>query len=322
MQSYFPQCTALACGKLALGMRKGSRSVNEGHEPFRFAELFPLREQMARMAPLEPYRARDGASLFMRRYAAATDRYLILLHGSSGHGAYLHAFAESLSGSGAANVILPDVRGHGLAPQRRGDIDYIGQLEDDLADLIGQIRQGKPDARVFVGGHSSGGGLALRFGGSRHGAQADGFVLLAPYLGHAAPMVKPGAGGWAKADLRRIAAQMALHWIGITRHGGVPVLRFNLPEQYRNGHETLEYSYRLMRGMHPDDYRAALRATRQPLMIVVGSGDEAFHAQGFKAGVAPYKPDARISFVEGGSHLGIIMSEPAMAEVARWLAER
>jgi alpha-beta hydrolase superfamily lysophospholipase len=29
---------------------------------------------------------------------------------------------------------VPDIRGHG-GSGRRGDIDYIGQLDDDLADL-------------------------------------------------------------------------------------------------------------------------------------------------------------------------------------------
>jgi non-heme chloroperoxidase len=38
-----------------------------------------------------------------------------------------------------------DVRGHG-ASGRRGDIDYIGQLDDDLADFMAQIRADHPNA--------------------------------------------------------------------------------------------------------------------------------------------------------------------------------
>lgn len=294
--------------------------MNDSSEAFKFAELFPLRDQIAEMSPLEPYPARDGSVLSFRRYPAESDTHLILIHGSSAHGAYLHAFAKYLSGRKAANVYAPDLRGHGPSPQRRGDIDYIGQLEDDLADLIAHIKKGaSKDARFMVGGHSSGGGLALRFGGGPHGYLAQGFVLLAPYLGHNAPMVKRNAGGWADADILRIVGISVLDGFGIKRFNGSRVLRFNLPEKYHNGFETLEYSFRLMRGMHPDNYKASLRTTRSPLLILVGSEDEAFHAQGFQAGVAPYKPDAKVSFVKGGSHLGIIMSEFAMAETARWI---
>jgi len=294
--------------------------VNDSAEPFKFAELFPLRDQIAAMSPLEPYQARDGSVLAFRRYPAESSTHLILIHGSSAHSAYLHAFAKYLSERKVANVYAPDLRGHGPSPRRRGDIDYIGQLEDDLADLISHIKHGaSKDVRFIVGGHSSGGGLALRFGGGPHGGLAQGFVLVAPYLGHDAPMVKKNSGGWADASILKIVGLSVLDGLGVKRFNGTPVLRFNLPEKYHNGYETLEYSFRLMKGMHPVSYRASLKTTRAPLLILVGSEDEAFHADGFKAGVLPYKPDAKVSFVKGGSHLGIIMSEHAMLETARWL---
>jgi non-heme chloroperoxidase len=294
--------------------------MSDSREAFSFTELLPLREQIAEMSPLEPYRARDGSTLSFRRYPAESNTHLILVHGSSAHSAYLHAFAKYLSQGNVANVYAPDLRGHGPSPQRRGDIDYIGQLEDDLADLIAHLKKGaSTDARFMVGGHSSGGGLALRFAGGPHGYLAQGFVLLAPYLGHDAPMVKRNAGGWADANLLKIVAIAVLDGFGIKRFNGTRVLRFNLPEKYRNGYETLEYSFRVMRGMHPDSYKASLRTTRGPLLILVPSEDEAFHAERFKAGVMPYKADTTLGFVKGGSHLGILMSESAMAETARWI---
>lgn len=294
--------------------------VKPAKESFRFADLLALRDQIAEMPPLEQYRARDGAALSFRRYPATSSRHLILVHGSSGHSAYLHAFARYLSARNIANVHAPDLRGHGPSPQRRGDIDYVSQLEDDLADLVAHVaKTATTDARFLIGGHSSGGGLALRFSGCRHRALVRGVILLAPYLGHAAPMVKGRAGGWARANVPRIIGISALDALGVRRFNGAKVLRFNLPLQYRSGHETLEYSFRLMKGMHPADYRAALQATSVPLLILVGSEDEAFHAEGFKSGVAPYKPDAMIRFVRGGTHLGILMSEDAMAEAGRWM---
>ena len=90
------------------------------------------------MPELQPYIARDGATLEYRLYesSSATDKVLILLHGSGWHSMQFYPLASSISENGLAHVITPDLRGHGFHPENRGDVDYIGQLEDDLADLI------------------------------------------------------------------------------------------------------------------------------------------------------------------------------------------
>lgn len=294
--------------------------MNKSDEPFNFAELSPLRDQIAGMSPLEPYEARDGTALSFRRYPSQSTVHLILVHGSSAHSAYLYAFAKYLSERKVATVYTPDLRGHGPSPQRRGDIDYISQLEDDLADLISHIKKDElKHARFIVGGHSSGGGLALRFGGGPHGYLAQALVLLAPYLGHDVPMAKKNSGGWADASILKIIGISVLDGFGVKAFNGASVLRFNLPEKYQTGLETLEYSFRLMKGMHPDNYKTSLRTTRAPMLILAGSDDEALYAEGFKTGVLPHKPDANVSIVKGCSHLGLIMSEAAMSETARWI---
>ncbi len=88
---------------------------------------------------------------------------LILIHGSGWHSRYFYRLASHIASVNAAHVYTPDLRGHGEVPQRRGDIDYIDQLEDDLADFVSLIRKEHPTAKLVVGGHSSGGGLALRW---------------------------------------------------------------------------------------------------------------------------------------------------------------
>lgn len=290
--------------------------------PFDVSALFPLREQIAEMPGLEPYIARDGAMLQFRRYPAASRVHLLLIHGSSSHSAYYHAFAKSLAAQNVATVYALDLRGHGPNPQRRGDIDYPGQLEDDLADLLSHVRAQSPDAeQMIVGGHSSGGGLALRFAGGRYRDSIDGVLLLAPYLGHKAPMVKRNAGGWARPNIPRIIGLSLLSGLGITAFNGAKVLRFNLPAKYHSGHETLAYSFRLMKGMHPTSYATALAKTQARLLLLVGAGDEALRADEFKQDILQYKPDAQILSIAGTTHLGIIMSEAAMAATADWIRQ-
>ena len=94
---------------------------------------------------LKPFAARDGKQLAYRYYPAQSDKVIILLHGSGWHSQYFLPLAKFISSEGLAQVYTPDLRGHGPTPERRGDVDYIGQLEDDLADFIAMIRRDNPN---------------------------------------------------------------------------------------------------------------------------------------------------------------------------------
>src|SRR5205085_11240665 len=121
-----------------------------------------------------------------------------------------------------------DIRGHG-ASGSRGDIRYVGQLEDDLADLVGEIRKSHPAGPLTLIGHSSGGGFALRVAGSPIQNLFARTVLLAPYLGYDAPSTRPSSGGWARADIPRILGLLALRELGVTCCEALPVLAFAVP---------------------------------------------------------------------------------------------
>src|ERR1700712_5716986 len=110
---------------------------------------------------VERFQARDGTDLAYRHYSAhapAAERIAFVVHGSSGssRGA-IHALSSALAARGVQTFAV-DIRGHG-ASGSRGDIGYLGQLEDDLADLVGEIRKTNPTAPLTLLGHSSGGGF-------------------------------------------------------------------------------------------------------------------------------------------------------------------
>ncbi|RXZ43437.1 alpha/beta hydrolase [Crenobacter cavernae] len=285
-----------------------------------FDALLPALARRAFLPPLESYVARDGSALGYRRYGRDAGVDLILVHGSGSHSAYLAPLAEALVAARSANVYTPDLRGHGASPARRGDIDYIDQLEDDLADLIAHIASRDGAGRkLVVAGHSSGGGLALRFAGGRHGRLADATLLLAPYLGHAAPTVRRHSGGWARPNLARIIPIALLNGLGIRRFNGATVIGFDMPEAYRDGTETLAYSYRLMTGYAPRDYDSDLAAISQPLLVLVGAEDEAFLAGAFTPTVTAAAPHASVRVVAGTGHLGLVSSPATGDTAAAWI---
>ena len=88
---------------------------------------------------------------------------VIAIHGSSSQSASIHPLGKALSAAGIP-VYAPDIRGHG-ATGIRGDIDYAGELDDDIADFVAAVRAQHPNAKLVLMGFSSGGGYALHVGG-------------------------------------------------------------------------------------------------------------------------------------------------------------
>ena len=276
-------------------------------------------------APLQTYKARDGATLGYRRYGSsnADAPLLIFIHGSGWHGGAYDGLARSISEKAGVEVALPDLRGHGPEPETRGDIAYIGQLEDDIADLAAQIR--KPGQPLVLGGHSSGGGLVIRYAGGQHGDTLDGAVLLAPFLKYNAPTTRPNSGGWARPLTRRIIGLSMLNAVGITALNGLTAIQFNFPDEVLNGPEgstaTAGYSYRLNTAYAPrNDYLADIAAL-PPFLLIAGENDESFVASGYQPLIEPVNAAGRYHLLDGQSHLGVINDERTAELIASFMGE-
>lgn len=265
---------------------------------------------------LSRFQARDGTFLAYRLYPAkdgATDRLAILVHGSSGSSAEMNAAARALADSGVAAVAI-DARGHG-ASGTRGDIGYIGQLDDDLADLVGELRGKYPSARMTLIGHSAGGGFALRIAGEFEGKLFDRFVLLAPYLGYFAPTNRPSEGKarWADADAPRIVGLAALRRLGVDWGQSLPVIAFaNAPSAVKN--VTSRYSYRLLTNFGPPpDWKGAFEAAAAPIDVIVGENDELMDAGQYALALAPFAARTSLAVLPGVDHMGVAYEPAALA---------
>lgn len=283
-----------------------------------------MAEDLSDLPPQTAFVARDGTALPYRRYPApaGSDRFIILVHGSGWHGMQFHAMARRLAASGAGTVIVPDMRGHGEAPARRGDVDHIGQLEEDIADLIAELGvEAGGTAQVVLGGHSSGGGLVVRFAGGTHGGMADAFVLMAPFLKYNAPTTRPNSGGWARPATRRIIGLTMLNTVGVSALNHLPVISFAMPRAVLDGPlghtATTRYSHALNTSFAPrSDYAADLKGmSGAPFLLVAGADDEAFFADRYEATIAPHAPGGSYVVVPGVGHLGIVSDDTAIEAV-------
>lgn len=279
------------------------------------------------LPPLRSYPARDGTALPYRLYGSSgpgARRLVILVHGSGWHGMQFHAMARAIATRGIGTVTVPDLRGHGASPQRRGDVDYIGQFEDDLADLIGSLNAGAVFDEIVLGGHSSGGGLVVRFAGGVHGDLADRFVLMAPFLKYNAPTTRLNSGGWAAPATGRIIALSILNGLGITAFNHLPVISFAMPREVMDGPlgdtATTSYSFRLNQSFAPrSDFEADLRAITRPMLLIAGTSDEAFYAERYEDVISPQTKSGTYILLPGVDHIGVTNGDAAIDAVARWI---
>ena len=264
---------------------------------------------------------RDGWAMPVRHLPATGKPLLVLIHGSGWHGQQFDRLAAALTGE--ADILVPDLRGHGLAPVRRGDIDHITQFEEDLADLIAAHR--KPGQKVVVAGHSSGGGLAIRFASGSQAEGIDHVILMAPFLKHDAPTTRIRSGGWTHVLTRRMIGLSILNMMQITALNHLTVIQFSMPAAVLNGPlghtATTAYSYRLTTGYAPRaDYRADIAAL-PAFTLLAGTADEAFVADQYEPVMRPENPNGRYHLIDGQSHLGIVDAPETLARIKGVLRE-
>ena len=271
---------------------------------------------------LSRFQARDGTWLAYRLYPApnqARERIAILAHGSSASSIEMNAVAKALAGAGVTALAL-DIRGHGASGTRR-DIAYPGQLDDDLADLIAELRKVYPAARLSLIGHSSGGGFVLRIAGSKLGDAFDRFVLLAPYLGYSAPTNRPseGSGLWAAPDMPRIRATVILEKLGIDWPQSLPAIAFaNAPEAKM--FVTSQYSFRLLQNYTaPPDWRGAFAGAKGRIAVIAGADDELMDAEAYRRALPPL--GVAVTIVPGVDHMGIVYKAEAIKAILAAMAE-
>ena len=286
--------------------------------PFSGIELRALPE-------LGRYRARDGARLSFRAYPAAGREVAVLVHGSAGSSVDMHPLALALQGAGIT-ALVPDLRGHG-ANRPHGDVAYVGQLDDDLADFLAIEKPEFPHSEWTALGFSSGAAFALRIAAESPLGQAfDRFILVSPYLRYDAPSVRSSVSTtgreasesapvvsqtWAVASTGRIIGLTIINSLGVHILDGLPVIAFPVPANVESVTQT--YSWRLQQnfGAH-NDYLADIRRAARPMQVFVGAADQLLDAQKLKAEFYSQRSDTTVVILPGLGHSDMVTSPDAI----------
>jgi alpha-beta hydrolase superfamily lysophospholipase len=266
------------------------------------------------MPALRFFTARDGTQLAYRRYDTADmgngKGSVMLVHGSSANSNSVHPLAQSFLEAGYA-VYAFDIRGHGKSGVK-GQVSYIGQLDDDLEDFINAVQPARP--RTLLG-FSSGGGFALRVAGSPRGAQFDNFLFMAPYIHYKAMTNRSGASSaWADVGIPRLVSLILLNRVGVDNFNDLPVLNFAVTESPK-ADLVRQYSYALALSFQPpDDYRSVIRSISRPAEVIAGGDDELFFADRYRplldeAG----RSDIPVTVVPATGHVNLTLSPAGRA---------
>ena len=265
---------------------------------------------LSTLPPIERFQARDGtgsASAIMPARGPATGRAAIVVHGSSGSsGGTIHALSQALAARGVETFAV-DMRGHGVSGTR-GDIGYVGQLENDLADFVADRPQDRADGAADAGRPF----LRRRFCAARRGladpdpVRAHRAARALSRLGradHAAELRRLGQGGHSPhrrpAGAARASASTAAMrcrcWPSRCR-------RIRTKNLVASLQRPADAQFRRHRG-----FPHAISPRRpRPVTIISGADDELMFADKYAEAVKGAAVPVDVKLIDGVNHMGIV----------------
>ena len=267
----------------------------------------------------QSYIARDGQSLYYRFFPSKSPTVLILLHGPSTHGLYLSNLSHALQDK--ANIVLPDLRGHGLSAHKRGDIRYSGQLIHDLEDLILQIKAKYPKHKMILGGHSVGANLAMQYAKNLSSTSSqlppiDGFVWITPLLNNKDFTRMDEWNQWAQLQEKRLIGIKMLNLVTIDVLNHLSILNFKQPKDEGDSLQQTSYSYRMVKDLMTPN---AIPTLNHPSLIVLGQEDNWIHSQAWQEVVENHS-NIQLALTMGASHWDLVENRYTALSINAWLA--
>lgn len=244
------------------------------------------------------YLARDRTLLAYDRFHISDAKVtIVFLHGSTYNSRRYANIAKVLNQQGFSACLI-NWRGHGASEGRLGTVDYIGQLEDDLADFISHYQQISEQPLVLAG-HSAGAVICLRYIDKYGCNEISGVNFIAPaingpletvrykhasakwqykvsYFRAAKPALPAPEKAMAYAPSLKVLPFIIAKLVPFMRHK--PILNFPANERIAKLEgRVLRYSYNLMLSCDINDYPSAFNKISVPVLLLCGQYDEVVH---------------------------------------------
>lgn len=263
----------------------------------------------------------DGGRIAARIFGSdEAQDIIVLVHGIGAAGARWNHPAGLLAETAGAQVVVVELRGHNESSGRRYDLERIGQYEEDLAQVIASIQSDRPEARIWLAGHSMGGGIALRFTLKIDRSYVAGYLLFAPAFGPGptAPATAP-ANAVLRIDRIRITGLILLKLIGIRAFNHRLVAYLNMPPDFP------AYSFTAMASillpLPPNTVDDGLKAMEGPFLIIAGAEDQSVRVDGYREVAAAHSKGC-VEIRPGHGHDSVLNDQETCGTVARWLRQQ
>lgn len=124
---------------------------------------------------------RDGCRISYRIYEHEQPQsVLLLLPGFGLNSDDYVSLCERLVKTSPTIVYNLDLRGHGNSQGIAGDVAYIGQLQDDFADVMAALGARHPELPLVLTAHSGSSSLAIAYLAAQKNSQVKALFLIAP----------------------------------------------------------------------------------------------------------------------------------------------
>lgn len=259
------------------------------------------------------FESSGGAQIFEQwwRPAGEPRAVLAVCHGYAEYSGRYAKVAEDLNARGYTVEAL-DLRGHGRSSGERVTINSYEEFWDDLEGFLARVRQRNAGRKLFLLGHSMGGGVVTSFVIARepqlHGVLLSGAAMLSP-------RPEPGADRSQRAPTPLPANTISRDPAVVAAYENDPLVHRGAPNP--NSAAASRAAYELIQqGME----RIAL-----PLLIMHGTDDKLVPYQGSQTLFArASSPDKTLKLYDGLYHE--ILNEPerarVIADIADWLDAR
>lgn len=302
-------------------------------------------------------KARDNIELACHQFSpsgTATARLFLLHGGSFNHRRYAN-IGKNCATAGF-ETILVDWRGHGQSQGIAGTCDHVGQMEDDIADIIlwfnhhqaSNNQNSNNQLPTILGGHSAGAVICLRYIDRYGQNDIDGCYFIAPALSNTMEAMrydhssakssylmnyfrpKPSHNLPPAAALkhipqmnnRRFVCSLFTPFLPSSRHQ--KVLRFPCSEKMAQLEgRVVEYSFNLVMSISLPRYIDTFRSIQCPVLLVCGEQDEMLHPDFLpmvhRWHLSPLI-DKSLQMLPKVNHMSVIAA--ASKILPQWLAQR
>ena len=273
---------------------------------------------------IESITASDGIKLAYRKYIAQNPKAVLLFyHGGGAHsGAGYSSLSKNLQEEFNVAVYMPDLRGHGASGGKQGDAPSAKQIWVDITTFIKHIRAEHPALPLILGGHSSGGGLALNYASQPNHETVDRYLFISPELGFRSNTARPNRTDFAKVTLFPFIANAMS---GGMLFGHSHAVHFNYPKELLAADKGMvaSYSVNMANAVTPSAPQEQFKKLDRPFGLWIGTDDELLMPSmvlAFADLATNVRASSETGSIPNANHLSVLLN--AHETVGAWIVRQ